>query len=247
VPTALVARSAARARQLNKGVLVGKQRYRPEVFSPDRLPRAKLAVILVKGYDTPAAVKLARRLRANKILSLQNGLVDDVPQGVSTAGAHRRGGRVVVAATGETLLPPGFESFGEKLRAAGLPARVSTEIDRARYLKLLANVCINPVTALFRIRNGEVARAPYLPLTKALAAEAADVLRMQRSRALAHVLKVANATARNRSSMLQDIEAGRRTEIGHLTGALLQIAARRRVETPTHCALQRIISVIEQV
>lgn len=225
---------------------MGKQRYRPEVFSPDRLPRAGLAVILVKGYDTPAAVKLARRLRPERILSLQNGLVDEVPQGISTAGAHRRGGRVVVAATGETLLPRGFDSFAAELRAAGLPARVSAEIDRARYLKLLANVCINPVTALFRIRNGEVARAPYLPLTKALAAEAADVLQMERSRALAHVLKVANATARNRSSMLQDIEAKRRTEIGQLTGALLQIAARKRVDAPTHRAMQRIIAVIEQ-
>lgn len=225
---------------------MGKQRYRPEVFSPDRLPRAGLAVILVKGYDTPAAVKLARRLRPERILSLQNGLVDEVPQGISTAGAHRRGGRVVVAATGETLLPRGFDSFAAELRAAGLPARVSAEIDRARYLKLLANVCINPVTALFRIRNGEVARAPYLPLTKALAAEAADVLQMERSRALAHVLKVANATARNRSSMLQDIEAKRRTEIGQLTGALLHIAARKRVDAPTHRAMQRIIAVIEQ-
>jgi 2-dehydropantoate 2-reductase len=231
---------------LGKGVSVGGRRYRPEVFPPGALPRAELAVILVKGYDTAAAVKLARRLRPKRILSLQNGLVDEVPQGISTAGAHRRGGRVVIATTGETLLPRGFEDFAQTLRAAGLAARVSTEIDRARYLKLLANVCINPLTALFRIRNGQVAVAPYLPLTKALAAEAARVLRMKPARALAHVLKVAKATARNRSSMLQDIEAGRPTEIGQLTGALLQIAARRRVEAPTHRALLRIISVIER-
>jgi 2-dehydropantoate 2-reductase len=226
-------------------VTVGARRYRPEVFPPDALPRADLAVIIVKGYDTAEAVKLARRLRPAKILSLQNGLVDEVPQGISTAGAHRRGGRVVVATTGETLLPRGFEDFAEKLQAAGLAARVSTEIDRARYLKLLANVCINPVTALFRIRNGEVAATPYVGITRTLAGEAADVLRMPRRRALAHVLKVAQATARNRSSMLQDIEAKRPTEIGQLTGALLQIAARRRVEAPTHEAMLRIISVIE--
>jgi len=221
-------------------------RYRPEAFHPGALPGAELAVILVKGYDTVEAVKLARRLRPAKIVSLQNGLVDAVPQGITTAGAHRKGNRVVVATTGETLLPRGYSAFAEQLRAAGLAARVSTEIDRARYLKLLANVCINPVTALFRIRNGDVARAPYLFLTRALAAEAAAALRMRPPRALAHVLKVARATARNRSSMLQDLEAGRRTEIGHITGALLQIAARRRVDTPTHRALLRIISVIEQ-
>lgn len=230
---------------------VGGRRYRPEVFPPDALPRAGLAVILVKGYDTTDAVKLARRLRPAKIVSLQNGLVDEVPQGISTAGAHLirggRGDRVVVATTGETLLPRGFEDFAEKLRAAGMAASVSAQIDRVRHLKLLANVCINPVTALFRIRNGEVARAPYVGITRTLASEAADVLRIPRKRALAHVLKVAAATARNRSSMLQDIEAKRRTEIGQLTGALLQIAARRRVDTPTHRAMLRIISVIERV
>ena len=235
---------------MRKGVSVGARRYRPEVFPPNALPRAELAVILVKGYDTANAVKLARRLRPAKIISLQNGLVDEVPQGISTAGAHLlragRGRRVVIATTGETLLPSGFEDFAEKLRAAGLAAHVSSEIDRARYLKLLANVCINPVTALFRIRNGEVARAPYVGITRTLASEAADVLRIPRKRALAHVLKVAHATARNRSSMLQDIEAKRPTEIGQLTGALLQIAARKRVEAPTHRAMLRIISVIER-
>ena len=246
MPTALIARSPARARELRKGVSVGGRCYRPEVFPPDALPRAELAVILVKGYDTAGAVKMARRLRPAKIVSLQNGLVDEVPQGISTAGAHRRRSQVVIATTGETLLPPGFEDFADTLRAAGMAARVSTEIDRVRYLKLLANVCINPVTALFRIRNGEVARAPYVGITRTLASEAADVLRVPRKRALAHVMKVAHATARNRSSMLQDIEARRRTEIGQLTGALLQIAARRRVEAPTHQAMLRIISVIER-
>ena len=59
-------------------------------------------------------------------------------------------------------------------------------------------------------------------------------------------MKVAGATAANRSSMLQDIEAGRRTEINELTGALLHIAQRRRVETPTHEAMLHLISVIER-
>jgi 2-dehydropantoate 2-reductase len=245
VPTALIARSASRARAL-RAVRVGARRYRPAVFGPDNLPLAELAIILVKGYDTPAALSLARALRAKRVLSLQNGLIEAVPQGVSTAGAHRRGDAVVVATTGETLLPRGFTDLATWLRQAGMSARVSADIDRARYLKLLANVCINPLTALFRIRNGEVRKAPYAALTTTLAKEAARVLGISSRTAVQHVMKVALATAANRSSMLQDVEAQRRTEIHQLTGALLHIARRRRVEAPTHRAVLRLISVIER-
>jgi len=244
VPTALIARSAARAKALQT-VNVGGERYRPAVFTPQKLPLTDLAVVLVKGYDTSAALRLARAMGAKRTLSLQNGLVDAVPQGISTAGVHRKGKNVVVAATGETLLPRGFEDLARQLRAAGLAARVSSDIDRARYLKLLANVCINPVTALFHIRNGEIRNAPYEKLAATLAVEAARVLRLNAKSAVQHVMKVAAATATNRSSMLQDVEAQRRTEIHQLTGALLHIARRRRVKAPTHAAMLRLISVIE--
>src|SRR5829696_6297447 len=100
VPTAVIARSAARARAVSK-VTVGGRRYRLDAFAPDELPLADLVIVLVKGYDTPAALRVARAMRPQRILSLQNGLVDAVPQGISTAGAHRRGNAVVVAATGE--------------------------------------------------------------------------------------------------------------------------------------------------
>lgn len=245
VPTALIARNAARAKAL-RSVTIGRERYRPAVFAPEKLPLTDLAIVLVKGYDTPAALRLARAMGAKRTLSLQNGLVDAVPQGISTAGAHRKGNKVVIAATGETLLPRGFENLATQLNAAGLSARVSSNIDRARYLKLLANVCINPVTALFRIRNGEIRNAPYAALATALATEAARVLRLNPKNAVQHVMNVAAATAGNRSSMLQDVEAQRRTEIHQLTGALLQIASRRRVKTPTHEAMLRLISVIER-
>jgi 2-dehydropantoate 2-reductase len=246
VRVALVARDAARARELRAGVRVGGRLYRPEVFSPDALPHADLAIVLVKSYDTLAAVRLARRMHAKRALSLQNGLVRGLAQGVSTAGAYRRGDGVAVVATGETLLPRGFEAVAALLRSAGLTARVVADIDAVRHRKLLANVCINPLTALFHIRNGELAQARYRPLVEALAREAALALRIPPRPAIAYVMKVAAATARNRSSMLQDIEAGRRTEIGELTGAMLHIAARRRVDAPTHRAMLRLISVIER-
>jgi len=215
------------------------------------LPQADWVIVLVKAYDTPAALRTARRMKPRGIVSLQNGLIESIPQGVTTAAAYREGKRVVPVATGLTLLPPGFAALGTHLRKAGLAARVTRNIRAARLRKLLANVCLNPVTALFRVRNGALREPPYATLAEALALEAVPVLRaeglaMTAGQAIARVMEVARTTARNRSSMLQDLLAGRRTENDHLTGALLRLARKHRLPVPTHAALHRLIRVMER-
>ena len=215
------------------------------------LPQADWVIVLVKAYDTEAAVQTARRMKPTAIVSLQNGLVETIPQGVTTAAAYRVGARVVPVTTGTTLLPRGFQVLARHLREAGFEARVVDDIRTARLRKLLANVCLNPVTALFRVRNGEIAKPPYSLFAEALAAEAAPVLaaeglRITQREAVRRVIDVAKITAGNRSSMLQDVLAGRRTENDHLTGALLRLARKNRVAVPTHAAFHRLIRVIEQ-
>jgi len=215
------------------------------------LPEADWVIVLVKAYDTAGALRTARRMKPLGIVSLQNGLIQSVPQGVTTAAAYREGRRIVPVATGSTLLPPGFETLGKYLRKAGFEARVARDIREARLRKLLANVCLNPVTALFRVRNGALREPPYATLAEALAVEAAPVLRAEglaitAGEAIRRVMDVARTTARNRSSMLQDLLAGRRTENDQLTGALLRLARRHRLAVPTHAALHRLIRVMER-
>jgi 2-dehydropantoate 2-reductase len=214
------------------------------------IPEADWVIVLVKAYDTAAALRTASRMKAKGIVSLQNGLIDAVPQGVTTAAAYREGKRVVPVATGRTLLPPGFAVLSKYLRQAGFDVRVTRDIRTARLRKLLANVCLNPVTAVFRVRNAEVLDMPYRRFVEALAREAAPVLAAQGvgispTEAIRRVMHVAYVTAGNRSSMLQDIMAGRRTEIEQLTGALLRLARRHRLSVPTHRAFYQLIRVME--
>ncbi|OAF55751.2 2-dehydropantoate 2-reductase (Ketopantoate reductase) (KPA reductase) (KPR) [Pseudogymnoascus destructans] len=103
--------------------------------------------------------------------------------------------------------------------------------------KLVANAVINPLTAIFRIPNGSVLSPSLTPLRTALASETSLVIlshlsalhpdsplppskaeRFSVARLAAMVEGVCEATRGNRSSMLQDVEAGRGTEVGYING-----------------------------
>lgn len=255
-PVALVARNASRADALRAGVQVGSRRFVPEVFAPDALPEADWVILLVKTGDTAEATRTALALQPRGVLSLQNGLIEAtlraecgtvlVGQGITTEGAFREGSRVQPAGAGETLLPAGFEAVAEALCMAGFRARVEPQIAAARLAKLLVNVAINPLAALFRVPNGALLELPHRVLLEALVREAWPVLRqagldLDEDAALARVVAVATATAGNRASMLQDVLAGRRTEIDAITGTLLAMAEADGLELPTHRAVFTLV------
>lgn len=257
---AVIARSEAQACALRNGVTVGGERLQVDAFAPTEVPRAEWVILLVKAGDTEKAAETALAMQPRAVLSLQNGFIEErlrdalvhVPgaQGLTTAGAWRDGQRVVPVGVGETLVPPGFEPVAEQLSRGGLPARVEPAIGAARLAKLLVNLAINPVTAVFRVPNGELASLSMRVFVDALIHEAWPVLRVEglaldEPAARARVYEVIEATAANRSSMLQDVLAGRQTELDALTGAFLELAARHGVVAPTHAAMYRLVRLIE--
>lgn len=265
MPVALIARDEARAAGLRDGVTVGDRSFEADAFAADAPPAADWVIVLVKAGDTAAAAAIAERMQPLGVLSLQNGLTGDllrahcraprVDQGITTEGAYRErtadGEWVQPSGTGETLLPTGFERVAEMLARAGLRARVEPDIARARLAKLLVNVAINPLAALFGVTNGALLDPPQRVLLDTLVSEALPVLRahglaLDETAALARVHSVATATARNRASMLQDVLAGRRTELDAITGALLRMADAGGFEVPSHRAVHTLVRTIER-
>ena len=259
-PVAVIARSAERAMTLRQGTRVDGVMQHFDVFEPAHPPEADWVIVLVKTGDTANAAATAAAMQPRGVLSLQNGLVEDllqatcpglhVGQGVTTEGAYRDARGVHPSGAGETLLPPGFEPVADMLQAAGFVARVTPDIVAARLAKLLVNVAINPLAALFRVTNGELLQPPHRTLLDTLVREAWPVLRAQglaldESAALTRVHAVASATAGNRASMLQDRLAGRRTEIDAITGVLLRLAEGSGIDLPTHRAIYVLIRALE--
>lgn len=89
--------------------------------------------------------------------------------------------------------------------------------------KLIVNAVINPVTALFQVKNGAILDQYYMQkIAKELCREAAAVLQLDFNHAWERVRLVAMATAENTSSMAKDVMEKRQTEIKGITGYILQ-------------------------
>lgn len=137
------------------------------------------------------------------------------------------------------------------LGAAGFRAEVSNNIQQRVWQKLLMNAVINPLTAILQVPNGELPRLPGVPqLMRQLLGEGealAQRLGIPLDADLGEqVLSVCRATAANRSSMLQDVLSGRRTEIGAINGGLLREAAALGMELPVNETVYALVRALEE-
>jgi len=233
---------------------------------------AELVLVTVKAPATPAAARLLPGLLApgGVVLTLQNGLGnlerlaevvgwERLLAGVSFLGATRpREGEVILAGTGPTYLgaPPGSrvrreeqEAVAGLFRQASLPCEVREDIEAMLWEKLLVNVAINPLTALLRVQNGVLPQLP--PAWEVAVAAAREAQAVARAQGLdlpadpeARVRQVCAATAANRSSMLQDVLAGRETEIAALNGEVATRGAALGVPTPVNALLTRLVQAL---
>lgn len=221
------------------------------------------ALVLVKSWQTGrAARQLSECLDANGLaLSLQNGLgnreqlvealgPDRVALGVTTAGATLLGpGRVRPAGEGSTVLGkhPRLAPLEELLSHAGFTIEKSDDTSSLLWSKLIINAAINPLTALLDVTNGELlnrpaARALLAGTAREVAAVAAALdIRLSYPDPVAACEVVAQRTAANRSSMLQDLQRGAPTEIEAICGAIVQAGERAGIPTPINRTLWQLV------
>lgn len=206
-----------------------------------------LALVTVKSYDTPGAVSGLASGRHGAVCSLQNGLGNEeqlaegldapIVGGVTTYGADlAEAGEVRLTGQGTVTLGRfrgGDASLLSSIAAAFEAAEVAVETTddvRSRlWSKLAINAAINPLTALSRRRNGAIAEEPLSSVAAGAAREVeavamANGVDLAGPQLLSRVRSVAEATADNRSSMLQDVLADRRTEIDAINGAVVDRA-----------------------
>ncbi|CAI8317401.1 MAG: 2-dehydropantoate 2-reductase [Marine Group II euryarchaeote MED-G33] len=165
-----------------------------------------------------------------------------------------RGTLVMGGLAGSDLEPvePRIDSLMSALDEAGLNPIWSEDIDKKIWLKLLLNVAINPVCAISGILNGEMLLQPELFETGLAAmeeaariatAEGVDLSDFDLAQSLEDLCR---ATADNRVSMLQDIMAGRPTEIDSICGEVVKRGEALGIPTPRNQTLHALVKGIEQ-
>ena len=230
-----------------------------------------LVLLTVKAYDTEATTRaLQKSIGGNGlVLSLQNGLgnietlrrylpTQKLLAGTTTEAALQTGpGQVTHTGKGTTWIGEvnGVTSNGcgilrEVFRKAGFRTEASKNIEGVIWSKAIVNSAINPITTLLRVPNGELLRIPYLrSISNAMVHEGSAVARAHgvslNPAPRPMLLQVLALTRSNKSSMLQDIEAGKRTEVRQLNGWIASLAGRLGVDAPYNRLLTKLVLGLE--
>lgn len=230
-------------------------------------------LVFVKGTFTESAMRGALALVGPKtsVVTLQNGwgnyhkLASVVGRervfgGTTTHSAGLAGpGHTKHTAKGMTTLGEYGAAASDRVRAlaaiftaAGIETQVSDDILKVVWTKLTINCCALPPSALLRFTAGElVEHEGSLHLMREVLREVVAVGQAEgvaldfeeRWPAIQAILKKAGVS---KASMLQDVEARKRTEIDTINGAIVEAGARHGIPTPYNQSLVWLVRALHE-
>ena len=235
----------------------------------DGEPPVDAAIVTTKTPGTAWASDIAAKVlvRDGVALTIQNGLgnyetlvehlgAERVAVGVIYVGAQLLNSELRATGPGKVELgrPTAaasrakLDDLGRLLRAGGMDVTVVDDAWPAVWRKVVTNAAVNPLTALIGRTNAEL-------LTDAVASRVADGIarevarvatasgvRIGEDEAVKQWRAMAALTGANRSSMLQDVEAGRPTEIDAISGAVAREGERHGVAAPLNQAMTLLVA-----
>jgi 2-dehydropantoate 2-reductase len=233
---------------------------------------AEIVLFCVKTTDTAETSKALAGLLARDaiVVAMQNG-VDNVEQVRAACGIEAIGCVVYVAASvprpgtvkhvgrGDLVVGPGnprTERCAAVFTRAGVPCRVSDNIEGELWTKLVWNCALNAISALGHAKYGQIAASAdarkvvedvvYEVLAVAKAANVHPPGLEDPRAALAGAWKIAVQMSEALSSTGQDLIRGKRTEIASLNGYIARRGALLGVATPVNHALYALVKLAEE-
>ena len=251
------------------GDLVG--RVRATTTAQD-LPACDFGIVATKSMHTSAALgATAPAFRDGAVCSVQNGAgneeliaehVAEVIRGTTFPAGHVvEPGHVGWDTKGDTHIGPfepspapmeKVEALADACTRAGLPTQALEDARGAQWRKLIFNAASNAIAALTGLTHGQIAEPPTRELAWRVMAEGRAVSDAQGITLDTSPEELFDYAARkevaydHKPSMLQDVEAGRETEIDFLNGAVVSFGERHGVDAPLNRALTALVKGLER-
>ena len=230
-----------------------------------------LILFCVKANDTSdAAQQMAQFVRPDAmVVCLQNGVdnanqvravanVAAVPAAVYVAVSVPESGRVKHLARGDLIIGPPSERtthLADLFVRAGIPCRMSDNIEGELWLKLLRNCALNGISALGHVRYGQIVQSgDAKKLMEEIVDEVLAVARAagvvlpgvdDRKSGMAAAMELATQMADAFSSTAQDLNRGQPTEIDALNGYISRRGAELGIPVPVNHALFTLVKLAE--
>lgn len=148
------------------------------------------------------------------------------------------------------------EPLAESITAGGIECKTVSDIEKDLWTKMLYNCALNPLGAILNVPYGALAQNRWSrDIMNKITAEVFNVMTQARFkthwRSADEFLKIfydklVPDTASHKSSTLQDITAGRKTEIDALTGQVLLLADKHEIDVPFNRTVFSIIKFLEK-
>ena len=275
ISTVLVARDARYDRLKAEGLMVNGRHCSVSVVHPDEpaFP-ADLIIVALKSHNLPEAIHDLEKLVGDQttFISVMNGLdseeclgsvygMDKVLYAIAVAiDAVREGNSVTYTNPGKIYFGDSNNSHPSErarrvqdaLERAGIASEIPADMIRMLWWKFMVNVGVNQASAVMRAPYGIFQSSPDArALMEALMREVIVLaqrvgvnLREQDLDEWNGVLKT--LSPKGKTSMLQDIEAGRKTEVDIFAGKVVELGKSHGIPTPVNQALLSIVHVLEQ-
>ena len=140
------------------------------------------------------------------------------------------------------------QAIAQLLGAAGFKSRVLSDIRAHLWVKAWGNMAFNPISALTGTTLAQICR---YPATRALAgrmmleaAEVATALGLELRVSVEQRIEGAEKVGEHKTSMLQDVEAGRALEIDPLVGTFVELGELTRTPMPATSAIYELVSLL---
>jgi len=251
------------------GELVGRMHATTHA---DELPHCDFGIVAVKSMHTDRAMAdTAHAFAEGAVCSVQNGAgneeliarhVREVIRGTTFPAGHIvEPGHVGWDTKGDTHIGPfepspapmdKVEALADACTRGGMPTHALEDARGAQWRKLIFNAASNAVAALTGLTHGRIAEPPTRDLAWAVMAEGRSVADAQGITLDMSPEELFDFAARkeiaydHKPSMLQDVEAGRQTEIDFLNGAIVDFGERYGVDATLNRALTALVKGLER-